>query len=182
MTNLDNILKGRDITLPTKVRLVKATVFPVVMYGCESCTAKKAERWRIDAFELWWWRRLLTVVQSVYPKGNQSWIFIGKTDAEAEAPILWPHDGKNWLIGKDPEAEKDWRQEEKGTTENQITGWFQPTQWIWAWASSRRWWRTEKLGMLQSMGLQSQTWLSDWTELTDWKSTTCTEKKLISQT
>ena len=121
-------------------------------------------------------------VQSVYPKGNQSWIFIGKTDAEAEAPMLWPHDGKNWLIGKDPEAEKDWRQEEKGTTENQITGWFQPTQWIWAWASSRRWWRTEKLGMLQSMGLQSQTWLSDWTELTDWKSTTCTEKKLISQT
>ena len=63
-------------------------------------------------------------VQSVNPKGNQSWIFIGKTDAEAEAPMLWPHDGKNWLIGKDPEAEKDWRQEEKGTTENQMTGWF----------------------------------------------------------
>ena len=100
------------------------------MYGCESWTIKKAECWIIDAFELWCWRRLLTVPcmarrsnQSIL-KGNQSWIFIGKTDAEAEAPMLWPHDGKNWLIGKDPEAEKDWRQEEKGTTENQMTGWF----------------------------------------------------------
>ena len=113
-----------------KFRLVEAMIFPVIMYGCESWTIKKAECWIIDAFELWCWRRLLTVPcmarrsnQSIL-KGNQSWIFIGKTDAEAEAPMLWPHDGKNWLIGKDPEAEKDWRQEEKGTTENQMTGWF----------------------------------------------------------
>ena len=81
MTNLDSILKSRHITLPAKIHLVKAMVFPVVMYGCESWTVKKAECWRIDAFELWCWRRLLRV-----PEGNQSWIFIGRTDAEAETP------------------------------------------------------------------------------------------------
>ena len=79
MTNLDSILKSRDITLPTKVRLVKALVFPVVMYGCESWTVKKAEHWRIDAFELWCWRRLLTLdfkeIQPVHSKGDQSWVF-----------------------------------------------------------------------------------------------------------
>ena len=94
MTNLDSILKSRDITLPTKVHLVKAMVFPVVMYGCESWTIKKAEHRRIDAFELWCWRRLLESpldskkIQSVHPEGNQSWVFIGRTDAEAETPIL----------------------------------------------------------------------------------------------
>ena len=94
MTNLDSILKSRDITLPTKVCLVQAMIFPVVMYGCENWTIKKAEHWRIDAFELWCWRRLFESpldckeIQSVNPKGNQSWIFIGKTDAEAETPIL----------------------------------------------------------------------------------------------
>ena len=86
MTKLDSIFKSRDITLPTKVHLVKAMVFPVVMYGCESWTVKKADHQRIDAFELWCWRRLLRV-----PKGNQSRIFTGKTDVEAETPILWPH-------------------------------------------------------------------------------------------
>ena len=103
-------------------------VFPVVMYGFESWTMKKAERWRIDAFELWCWRRLLRVpclkeIQSVHCKGNQSWIFIRTTDAEAETPILWPPHAKNWLIGKDPDAGKDWRQEEKGTTEDEMFGW-----------------------------------------------------------
>ena len=101
MTNLDSIFKSRDITLPTKVRLVKAMVFPVVMYGCESWTVKKAERQRIDAFELWCWRRLLRVpwtasgVQPVHSKGDQSWVFIGRTDTEAETPLLWPPDEKN---------------------------------------------------------------------------------------
>ena len=110
MTNLDSILKSRDITLPTKVHLVKAMVFPGVMYGCESWTIKKAECRRIDAFELWCWRRLLRVPWTeVHYKGNQSWIFIGRTDVEAKAPILWPPDEKNWLIGKDPDAGKDWR-------------------------------------------------------------------------
>ncbi|XDA88334.1 hypothetical protein R6Z07M_018003 [Ovis aries] len=100
MTNLDSILKSRDITLPTKVHLVKATVFPVVMYGYESWTIKKAEHQRTDAFELWCWRRLESPldckeIQLVHPKGDQSWMFIGKTDAEAETPILWPPDAKN---------------------------------------------------------------------------------------
>ena len=100
MTNLDSVFKSRDITLPTKVLLVKAMVFPVVMYGCGSWTVKKAERWRIDALELWWWRTLLRVCwterRSVNPQGNQSWIFIGRTDAEAETQILWPPYAKNW--------------------------------------------------------------------------------------
>ena len=101
MTNLDSILKSRDITLLTKVHLVKALVFLVAMYGCASWTIKKAECRRIDAFELWCWRRLESPldckeIQLVHPKGDQSWIFIGRTDAEAETLILWPPDVKNW--------------------------------------------------------------------------------------
>ena len=128
MTNLDSILKSRNITLPTKVCLVKAMVIPVVMDGCESWTIKKAERRRIDVFELWCWRKLFESrldckeIQPVNPKGNQSWIFTGRTDAEAETPKLWPPDEKSWLIGKDPDAGKDWRQE-KGTTEDEMVGW-----------------------------------------------------------
>ena len=100
MTNLDSILKSRDITLPTKVHLVKAMVFPVVIYGCESWTIKKAEHRKIDAFELWCWRRLLSPldckeIQPVHPKGDQSWVFIGRTDAEAETPVLWPPHAKS---------------------------------------------------------------------------------------
>ena len=97
MTNLDSILKSRDITLPTKVRLVKAMVFPVVMYGCENWTIKKAERRRIDAFELWCWRSPLDSkeIQPVHSKGDQSWVFIGGTDAEAATPVLWPLDAKS---------------------------------------------------------------------------------------
>ena len=95
MTNLDSIFKSRDITLPAKVRLVKAMVFPVVTYGFESCTVKKAERRRIDAFELWCWRRLLRVpwtarIQPVHSKGDQPWVFFERTDAKAETPVLWP--------------------------------------------------------------------------------------------
>ena len=100
MTNLDSILKSRDITLPTKVHLVKVMVFPVVMYGCESWTVKKAESRRIDAFELWCWRRLLSPldckeIQPVHPKADQSWMLIGRTDAEAETPVLWPPHAKS---------------------------------------------------------------------------------------
>ena len=96
------------------------------MYGCENWTIKKAECQRTDASELWYWRRLLKSpldckeIQPVHPKGNQSWIFIGRTDAKEEASILWPPDVKNWLIGKDPDATKDWRQEEKGMTEDEM--------------------------------------------------------------
>ena len=94
MTNLESTLKSRHITLPTKVRLVKAMVFPVVMYGCERWTIKKAEHRRIDAFELWCWRSLQSLlackeIQPVYPKGKQSWLFTGRTDVDAETPVLW---------------------------------------------------------------------------------------------
>ena len=113
MTNLDSILKSRDITLSTKVHLVKAMVFPVVMYGCESWTTKKAECQRIDAFELWSWRRLLKVPQTAR-RSNQSILkesvlnIHSRTDVEAEAPILWPPHAKRQLVGKDPDAGKDW--------------------------------------------------------------------------
>ena len=100
MINLDSILKSRDVTLSTKVRLVKAMVFPVVMYGWESWTIEKAECRRTDAFELWCWRRLLSPldckeIQPVHLKGDQSWVFIGRTDVEAETPILWLPDAKS---------------------------------------------------------------------------------------
>ena len=97
--------------------------------GCESWTIKKAEHWRIDVFELWCWRRLFRVpwtarqIHPVHPKRNQSWIFIGRMDVEAETPILWPHDAKSWLTWKDPDAGKDWRQEEKWETEDEMVGW-----------------------------------------------------------
>ena len=102
---------------------------PVVMYGCKSWTIKKAECQKIDAFKLWCWRKLLRSplnckeIQSVHPKENQSWVFTGRTDVEAETLILWPPDAKSWLIGKDPDAGKDWGQEEKGMTEDEIVGW-----------------------------------------------------------
>ena len=101
MTSLDNILKSRDITFSTKDRQVKAVVFPVVTYGCETWTIKKAEHQRIDAFELWCWEKTLESpldckeIQPVHPKGDQSWVVIGRTDVEAETPILWPPDAKS---------------------------------------------------------------------------------------
>ena len=157
MTNVDSLLKSRDITFPTNVCLVKAVVFSVVMYGCESWTINKADYQRIEASELWCWRWLESPldcweIKPVSPKGNQSLIFIGKTNAEA--PILWPPDMKNWLIRKDPNTGKDWRQEEKGTTG--WGGWMaSPTQWTQIWASSGRRWKIEKPGVLQSMASQS---------------------------
>ena len=93
-------------------------------------------------------------MQPVNPKGNEPWIFIGRTGAKAETPILWPPDVKNWLIGKNPDIGKDWRQEEKGMTEDEMGEWGEPSQthWTWVWASSRSWWWTGKTGVLQSMG------------------------------
>ena len=127
ITNLDSMLKIRDITLPTKVHLVKAMVFAVVVYGCESWTIKKAERWRIDAFELWCWRRLFRVSwtgrrsnQSVLKEVSPEYSL---TDADAETPILWPPNAKNWLVGKHPDAGKDWKREEKGMTQDEMVGW-----------------------------------------------------------
>ena len=128
MTNLDSILKSRDITLPTKVHLVKAMVFPVVMYGCE-----------LDCVESWvpknwcFWTVVLEKtleslldckeIQPVHSEGDQPWDFFGRNDAKAEIPVLWPPHAKSWLIGKDSDAGRDWGQEEKGTTEDEIAGW-----------------------------------------------------------
>ena len=102
-------------------------VFPVVIYGCESWTVKKAERWRIDAFELWCWRRLLRVPWTAR-RSNKSILkeinpFFGRNDAEAGTPVLWPPHAKSWLIGKVPDPGRDWGQEEKGTTEDEMAGW-----------------------------------------------------------
>ena len=128
MTNLDSILKSRDIPFLTNVCIVKAMVFPVATYSCENWTIKKGECRRIDAFELWCWRRLESPLDSreikpVSLKGNQPWILIGRTDAEAKVPILWPPDAKRQHIGKDSDAGKDWGQEEKGVTEHEMVGW-----------------------------------------------------------
>ena len=128
--SLDSILKSKDITLPTKVHLVKAMVFPVVMH---------VWMWELNYKESWapknwcFWTVLLEEtpespldckeIQPVHPKGNQSWKFIRRTDAETETPILRPPDAKNWLIWKDPDAGKDWGQEKKGTTEDELVGW-----------------------------------------------------------
>ena len=143
--------------MPTKVRLVKAMAFPVVIYGCESWTIKKAEWWRIDAFELWCWRRLESPldckeIQPVNSKGNKFWIFIGRTDAEAEAPILWPPDElTHW------KRSGCWERLKAGG-EGGKRGWdgwmASPTRWMWVWATSRSWWWTGKPGLLQSVGSQ----------------------------
>ena len=103
-------------------------------------------------------------VQPVHPKGNQSWMFIGRTDAEVETLILWPPDAKSWLIWKHPDARKDWRQEEKGMTEDEMVGWMaSPTQWTWVWVNSGSWWWRGRPGILQSMGSQRvwQEWATE---------------------
>ena len=141
------------------VHLVKAMVSPVVMYGCESWSVKKAEPWRTDAFELWCWRRLLRVPwtarrsnKSILKEISPEYSLEGLIGAEA--PILWPPDTKNWLTGKDPDAGKDWRQEEKGTTEDKMVGWHHRLDGHEFWASSGSWWWTGKGDVLQSMGSQ----------------------------
>ena len=170
MTNLDSILKSSDITLLTKVCLVRVTVFPVVMYGCESWTIKKAEHWRFSAFELWCWRTLESPVdckeiKPANPKGNQPWIFNGRSEAEAKAPTLWPPDVKNWLIGKDPDAGKDCGQEEKGTTEDEMIQYhhrLNRDEFEQSLGDSKG---QGSLVCCSPWGWKSWTWLSDWTEL-----------------
>ena len=139
MTNLDSILKNINITLPTKVYLVKSMVFPVVLYGCESWTMKKAECRRIDVSELWCWRRLLRIPWTARKSNQSMWKEISPEYSLEGLMLklelqLWPPDVKNWLIGKGPDAGKVWRHETKGTTEHE--SWW----WTWVWANSGSWW------------------------------------------
>ena len=126
MTNLDRILKNRDIALSTEIHLVKAMVFPVVMWELDYKESWVPKNWCFCTAVLEKTPESLLVgkeIQPVHPKGNQSWIFIGRTDAEAETPILWPSNVKNTLIRKDPDAGKHWRRREKGTAEGEMVGW-----------------------------------------------------------
>ena len=158
------MLKSRDVTLPTKVHIAKAMVFPMVIYACENWTIKKAECLRIDAFGTWCWRRPLDSkeIKPVNIKGNQPWILIGRADAEAEAPVFWPSDSKSRFVGKVFDAGKDWGQKEKRVSEDEMAGWH-------------HWWNGQEFG--QTSGdrdrevwptavhgvAKSQTWLDDWT-------------------
>ena len=155
VTNLDSILINRDITLPTKVHLVKAMVFPVVMHGCESWTIKKAECWRMllssGAGEDSWETLGLQGYQTSQCKGNQSWISIGSTDVEIEAPILWPPDAKNWLTRIDPD--EDWMKEKGMKRMRWLEGITDSMDM--SLSKCQKWWWTGKLGMLQSTGSQS---------------------------
>ena len=150
MTNLDSILKSRDIALPAKVRLVKAMVFPVIMYGCESWTIKKAECWRIDAFELWCWRKLLRVPWTGWILTSSTLATWCKELTHLKRPWCWER-----LKAGGEGANRGW------------DGWItSPTWWTWIWVDSGSWWRTGKTGMLKSMGLQRVG--HDWvTEMTD---------------
>ena len=166
MTKQDSILKSKDITLPTKVHLVKAMVFPVVMYGCkmdykESWAPKNWCFWTVMLEKTLESPLTCKEIKLVNPEGNQNWIFIGRTDANAVTPILWLPDVKNWLIGKDPEAEKDWRQEEKGMTEDEMVGWH---HWLNGHESEQALGVSDGQGSLGAAvhGVRK----SDWTELT----------------
>ena len=170
MTNLGSVLKSRDIILPVKVHLIKAMDFPVVMYGCESWTIKKAECWRIDAFELWCWRRLLRVPWTAR-RSNQSIPKEINPEYSLEGQMLklkLQHFGHLMWRAYSLEKPRCWERLKTGG-ESDDKGWndwkVSLTQWTWVWSSSRRWWRTGKPGMLQSMGSQNWTQLSDWTTL-----------------
>ena len=173
MTNLDSILKGRNITLPTKVHLVKAMVFPVVMYGCESWTIKKVEHWKIDAFELWCWRRLLRVPWTAR-RSNQSILKEISPECSLE-DWCWSWNSNTlatWFEGlthwKRPWC---WERLNVGEGDDRVwNGWMASlTWWTWVWASSRSWWWTGKPGVLQSMVLQrvGHDWVTElnWTNL-----------------
>ena len=166
MTNIDSILKSRDITLPTKVLLVKAMVFPVVMYGCESWSTKKAEQRRINAFELWCWRRLLRAPWTAR-RPNQSILKEISPECSLEGLMLklklqyFGHLMRSWLIWKAPDAGKDWSQEEKGRTEGEMVGWY---HWLngheFELVMDREGWHAVVCGIVKSW-----TRLRDWTEL-----------------
>ena len=173
MTNLDSILKSRDITLPTKVHLVKVMVFPAVIVWM----------WELDYKETWvlknWWFWTVVLektfesplnckeIQPVHPKGDQSWVFIGRIDVEAETPVLWPSDVKSWRPCEDPDVGKDWGQEEKGTTEDETVGWHHRLNGhVFGWTPGSWWW-TGRLACCGSWGRRvGHDWATElnWTE------------------
>ena len=170
MTNLDSIFKSRDITLLRKVRLVKAMVFPVVMYGCEeSWVAKNWCFWTVVLEKTLESPLNFKEIQPVHSKGDQSWVFLGRNDAKAETPVLWPPHAKSWLIGK------DWCWEGLGAGgERDDRGWdgwmASPTQWTWAWVNSGSWWWTGRPGLLQFMVWQRVR--HDWATELNWSEAT----------
>ena len=171
VTNLNSIIKSRDITLPTKICIVKPMVFAVVICGCESWTIKKVEHQIMDAFEIVVLEKTLESpldskeTQPVHLKGNQSWIFIGRIDGEADAPIIWLPDVKSWLIGKDPDAGKDWRLEEKGATEDDIIDSMDLSlRKLWETVKDREAWCAASMG--------SQRVEQDWATELNWTYTT----------
>ena len=170
MTNLDSIFKNRDITLPKKVCLIKAMVFPVVMYGCESWTVKKAEHRRIDAFELWCWRRLLRVPWTAR-KSNQSILKVIGPGCSLEGMMLKL---KSSTLATSCKKLTHWKipwcwEGLRAGGEGEDRGWdgwtASLTRWTWVWVNSGSWWWIGRPGVLQFMGSQSRTRLSDWTEL-----------------
>ena len=168
MTNLDSIFKSGDITLPTKVHLVKSMVFPVVMYGWESWTVKKAEGWRIDAFELWCWRRLLRVPWTAR-RSNQSILKISPGISLEGMMLKLKLQYFGHLMQRVDSLERPWCWVGLGAGgEGDDRGWdgwmASLTRWTWVWVNSGSWWWTGRPGMLQFMGSQSRTRLSDWTE------------------
>ena len=168
-----SVLKSRDITLSRKVHLVKAMVFPVVMCGCESWTIKEVPKnwcfWIVVLEKTLESPLDCKEIQPVHPEGDQSWVFIRKTDAEAETPILWPPHAKSWLVGRDPHAGRGWGQEKKGMTEDEMVGWHHQLNVQWFRWTPGWWWWTGKPGMLQFMGSQrvGYDWVTElnWTEM-----------------
>ena len=154
-----------------KVHIVKAMIFPAVMYGCESWTKNKAECWRIDAFKLWCWRRLLRAswtarrsnqsnLKEISPEYSLEWLML-----KHEAPKLWPPDVKNWFLGKDPDTGKDWRQEEKGMTEDEMVGWHNRVDGHEFEQAPGDGSRQGSLVCCSPWGCKESDTMSDWTEL-----------------
>ena len=182
MTNLDSILKSRDVTLPTKVCIIKALFFPVAMYRCVSWTINKADSWTIDACKLWCWRRLSRVTWTAR-RSNQSILkginpeYSLKLLVLKQAPILWPPDAKKWLIGKETDAGKDWGQE-KRVTEDEMVGWH---HWLSGHEYEQITFESLALSQRDGEGRESlsccSSWVANsWTRLSNWTTTTVTKR------